>query len=113
MPCNHPEFRNAPSCLQHLTEYTIPGSTVLAWRRLAAGKQRLHGTKQLWHIMRLRPEIHVGESVNNKQLYLALRQGIRQRNALGIGDQVVTTSMQQEMFLQMVMLSDSRPMCSA
>ena len=70
--------------------------TVLTLSRHALGKQRLHGAKQLRHVMRLRPEIHMGETVNEKQLHLTLRQGSGQCDALGIGDQVVTASMQQD-----------------
>ena len=46
--------------------------------------------------MRLRPEIHVGEAVDDKQLHLIRRQGICQCNALGIVNQVVTAPMQQD-----------------
>ncbi len=46
--------------------------------------------------MRLGPEIHMGKTVDEKQLYLVLGQGVRQGDALGIGDQGVTASMQQD-----------------
>ena len=49
-------------------------------------QQRLHHIKQFRHVMRPGPEVHVRKTVNQKQLYLPPRQGIRQGDALGEGD---------------------------
>ena len=93
----YPVYQHSVINISHDMESLLLGLyTVLTLSRHALGKQRLHGVKQLWHVMRLRPEIHMGETVNEKQLHLTLRQGGGQCDALGIGDQIVTASMQQD-----------------